>query len=83
LYISTWRLSGQILATQNQQTAEDFARRLAPVVDALQAEGYTTVSALRDVLNTRAISTFHPGRTWHIQTVSTLLQRIARLRSRA
>jgi DNA invertase Pin-like site-specific DNA recombinase len=58
------------------RNADDHAVALAPVVEALRAEGHTTLRALADALNARGMMTRHGGR-WHVSNVKNLLSRLA------
>ncbi|SMX45613.1 recombinase family protein [Maliponia aquimaris] len=68
--------------TALQQTvcrnADHFAEDLRPVIEAIRAEGHTTLRALAEQLNARGIRT-RRGRRWHVSNVRNLLGRIERL----
>lgn len=55
--------------------AERHAQDLAPVVEALQAEGFTSLGAIADQLNERGMLTPRGGR-WHKSSVRNLLKRL-------
>ncbi|QFT59521.1 hypothetical protein FIU94_11870 [Sulfitobacter sp. THAF37] len=59
-----------------RQNADDHAAALAPVVDALKAEGHTTLRAMAEALNDRGMLTRRGGR-WHVSSVRSLLIRLA------
>jgi DNA invertase Pin-like site-specific DNA recombinase len=68
---------GAALRTAVYQNAEEHAAALAPVIDALRAEGHTTLRALAGALNARGMIT-RRGRRWHVSNVRNLLVRLAR-----
>jgi DNA invertase Pin-like site-specific DNA recombinase len=59
------------------ESADAFAEQLVPVVRAIQAEGATTLRAMAEALNRRAIKSARGGR-WHPAAVSNLLVRSER-----
>lgn len=68
---------GRVLGKKNKEAADQFAEIMRPIIDELRVEGFTTVRAIRDELNNRAIATFRDnGQKWHIPSVHALLKRI-------
>lgn len=67
--------NGRRLAAQHASDADDFARRLAPVVAGLRAEGFSTIRALTDEMNRRSIPSARGG-LWHEMTVFRLVKRL-------
>lgn len=61
-----------------QHQADEHARNLAPVVAAIQAEGFTSLGAMAQELNRRGMLTPRGGR-WHKTSVKNLLARLAEL----
>lgn len=55
--------------------AEQRAEQLREVIEALNAQGFTTLGALADQLNQRGILTSRGG-SWHRSTVSNLMKRL-------
>jgi DNA invertase Pin-like site-specific DNA recombinase len=64
-------------AIGNQAAADRFARRLAPVIDAIRVEGIMSLEGIADELNARGILTARGGR-WYATTVRNLLARYPR-----
>ncbi|RKR81987.1 DNA invertase Pin-like site-specific DNA recombinase [Mucilaginibacter gracilis] len=64
------------LSVANKQAAEDFARKLFPVIQRLKKRGIVTGRAVCDELNKKGVPTFRPGGKWHPSSVHTLLTRI-------
>jgi DNA invertase Pin-like site-specific DNA recombinase len=67
---------GSALQETVRQNADEHAAALAPVVEALRAEGHTTLRALADALNARGMMTRRGGR-WHVSNVRNILERLA------
>ncbi|MBI5524210.1 MAG: recombinase family protein [Desulfarculus sp.] len=65
-----------------QGKADDHARNLAPVVVALQSEGFSSLGAMAGELNRRGMLTPR-GRRWHKSSVKNLLARLAQLQQAA
>jgi len=65
---------GKVLAEQNKEASTAFIQKLAPTIDALRAEGFTTVRALCAELNRRGIPTYREGKSWHLATVAKVLK---------
>ena len=74
------RKAREVLAPQNAAAAVAFAEKMRPTIEAIQAEGFKSVRALRDELNRRQIPTFRTGGNWHYPTVHTLLKRLGMLK---
>lgn len=67
----------EVLSQQNSEAANEFAQRMCPIIGEIEQEGMTTIRAIRDELNQRAIPTYRSnGETWHIGTVHRLMKRI-------
>ncbi len=66
---------GAALRATVESNAARFARDLAPVVEAIRAEGCTSLRALAAALIARGMMTRRGGR-WHLSTVKNLLVRI-------
>ncbi|MCU4654488.1 recombinase family protein, partial [Roseibacterium sp. SDUM158016] len=66
------RKGGAALRETVRSNADEYAAALAPVVDALKAEGHTTLRAMADALNARGMMTRRGGR-WHVSNVRNLL----------
>jgi len=66
---------GKVLARQNRATAEGFARGVAPIVNELRRDGFSTIRKLTDELNRRAVPTAKGGK-WHIGSTHRLLKRL-------
>ena len=64
-----------VLSVENKAAANQWAKELAPIVETIRAEGYTTVRALTDELNRRGIPTPQDA-AWHVTSVQRLLTRI-------
>lgn len=73
--------NGKSLAAQRVAEADAFALHMAPVIAGLRTEGFTTIRALTDEMNRRALSSARGG-TWHEMTVFRLTGRIAQLEKR-
>jgi Recombinase len=58
----------------NRKTADAFAANVLPIVRQIQASGATTLRAIADALNNRAVRTARGG-AWHDTTVRNLLAR--------
>jgi hypothetical protein len=71
---------GTALQETVRQNADEHAAALAPVLEALKAEGHATLRAMADALNARGMMTRRGGR-WHVSTVKGLVERIDGLRS--
>ena len=67
---------GAALRETVRQNADDHAAALAPVVEALRAEGHMTLRAMAEALNGRGMMTRRGGR-WHVSNVRNLLARLA------
>lgn len=67
---------GKVLAKKNKQTADEFALKLEPVLQALAAKGITSVRKVAAALNRRKVATFYPGNRWHRTSVHNLLTRL-------
>ena len=68
---------GAALRASVSRNAEEFAAALRPVIEAIRADGYTTLRAMADQLNRRGIATRRGG-WWQVSNVSNLLCRYTR-----
>ena len=67
----------EILSKKNKQVADDFAFKMAPVIDVLHREGYATIREMTDELNRRNIPTFRgSGFRWHVATLHQIVTRL-------
>lgn len=67
----------QTLGKQNAAAAAQFAEAMRAMIEELKAEGFTTVRAIRDELNSRNVPTYrNNGQKWHIPSVHALLKRM-------
>lgn len=64
------------LSIANKQAAEDFARKMSPVINRFKKRGIKTSRAVCDELNKKAVPTFRAVGKWHPSSVHTLLTRI-------
>ena len=62
--------------SEQQAEAEAYAASLAPLIGEFEAEGVTTLRAIRDALNARQVPTASGRGRWHTPTVRKLLKRI-------
>ncbi|MCE6993182.1 recombinase family protein [Dyadobacter sp. CY323] len=68
---------GHVLGKKNKTAADQFAEQMRPVIEGLKEEGFITVRAIRDELNSRNVPTYrHNGQKWHIPNVYALLNRL-------
>ncbi len=65
-----------VLSQQNKENADEFARKMKPVVDELKSKGFKSVRSLTKEFNKRSIATYTGKTHWHVQTVYSLLKRI-------
>lgn len=68
--------TGRFLAARHKKEATEKAKKMAPVLLAVQREGFRTLRELRDELNRRAIPSPGGGR-WHLPNLSRTLRRAA------
>jgi DNA invertase Pin-like site-specific DNA recombinase len=66
---------GATLAAANKAAASAAADVLRDTIEGIRLEGFTTVAAIADELNRRAVPTARGGR-WHVATVHRLLTRL-------
>jgi len=64
-------------ANSNRASADRFARDVLPVVEAIRADGITSLEGIANALNSRGILTARGGR-WYATTVRNLLKREVR-----
>ena len=67
----------EVLSQQNKQAANEFAAQIAPTIEQLKAEGFTTERAICAELNARQIPTPREGAQWHRSSVHRLLVRLS------
>jgi len=67
----------EVLSQQNATAATEFAMKLRPTIEGLQAAGFKTVRAIRDELNRQQIPTYRSSGKWHIPNVYAVLKRLA------
>lgn len=67
---------GKHLAKKNKREADEFAKKLQPVLQTLAAAGFTTVRKIAAELNRRKIATFRTGSQWHRTSVHNLITRL-------
>lgn len=65
---------GATLGKANATSAQQTARSLKPIVEAIKAEGVTTVRGIAEALNARKVATPQGGK-WHSTSVHRLLAR--------
>lgn len=68
--------NGTALSIANKKAAEEFARKLSPMIKRLKNKGITSVRAVCRELNKRRIPTFRGDGRWHPSTVSILMNRL-------
>jgi len=73
--------NGKVLAEINRKAADEFALKMAPIIDRLKAQGYKSRRKLAKALNRKRVPPFRPGCRWHAMTIQTLLKRIEKLKS--
>ena len=62
---------------QRRKAYKLFARKMKPIIRKLESQGFCTIRALTEKLNSRHIKTFLGGNAkWHISTVHTLLKHL-------
>jgi len=66
----------EVLSQQNKQAANEFAAQIAPTIEQLKAEGFTTERAICGELNARQIPSPREGAQWHRSSVHRLLVRL-------
>lgn len=66
------------LSVANREAAEDFARKLSPVIHRLKERGIVTERAVCKALNRKRVATYRIGGKWHPSSVHKLLGRINR-----
>ena len=66
-----------ILSIRNREASKAFAKKMKPIVEKLQKEGFRTVREITAELNRRNVPTYHKhGRRWHLATVHKILKSI-------
>jgi DNA invertase Pin-like site-specific DNA recombinase len=68
--------NGKALSVANKNAADEFARKLSPVIKRLANRGIKTVRAVSSELNKRGVPTFRGNSQWHPSTVSILMNRL-------
>jgi DNA invertase Pin-like site-specific DNA recombinase len=65
-----------VLSKKNKSAADEFARKMKPLVTELKTSGFMTVRAITKELKRRRIKTFSKKGRWHVKSVHNLLLRI-------
>ena len=66
-----------VLSKRNKDASKAFAKKMRPIVEKLQKEGFTTVREITAELNRRNVPTYHKhGQRWHLATVHKILKSI-------
>lgn len=68
--------NAKLLSVTNRQAAEEFAKKLSPVIKRIRKKGIISVRAMSKELNKRGVPTFREGGKWHPTTVYTLMNRL-------
>ena len=71
-----------VLSALNRQNADHFAERMQPVIAGLRKKGITTVRAIAQELNRRAVPTFTSAGRWHPTTVQNIIRRMNQCHSK-
>lgn len=66
-----------VLSKENKANAEQFARKMQPLIERLRERGITTVRAIMNELNRLQVPTYRNTGKWHLSTVYHLIRRIA------
>ena len=67
----------EIESKKNSKAADQFAIIMRPIINNLEAEGFTSVRGICGELNRRGVETFRKdGKQWHRTSVHRLLQRL-------
>jgi DNA invertase Pin-like site-specific DNA recombinase len=70
----------RVLSKRNKRKANQFARKMRPVILALRGQGYTSVRKIADRLNEKRMRPYTGRKArWHPSTVFSLLKRIKQL----
>ena len=69
---------GKVLAAENKASADEYAKKLRPIIEEIRDAGHTSVRAIASELNRKGIETARGG-SWHPNTVQRILKRIERL----
>lgn len=59
-----------------RRRSDAFAARVFPMIQIIRAEGYTSLNAISNQLNARAVATDRGGK-WRSATVKNLLARVS------
>lgn len=74
----------EVLSKKNKEQALAFAKKMKPIIERLQKEGYVTTRALVEIMNKRKIYPYRgKGSKWHIQSVHKLMKRIEQINHEA
>jgi DNA invertase Pin-like site-specific DNA recombinase len=71
--------NGKRLAKQNKKKADQFARKMLPILKLLKRERIVSLERIAAELNRRQVPTYRRGCRWHKATVFNLLARIEKL----
>lgn len=67
--------NGKILAAQNKQRADDFARAMEPILNGIMDHDIVTYQGLANELNRLKIPTYKGYGKWHVATVYKVMKR--------
>ena len=65
----------EVAVAARVKTADDYAKKILPIISEIQATGATTLRAIADALNRRGFKTPRGGK-WEAQTVANVLKRL-------
>lgn len=68
--------NGRALSIANREAANDFAKKLSPILHRLRKRGIVSIRAVSEELNRKGIPTFRAGGRWHPNTVHLLMNRL-------
>lgn len=66
-------------ARENKAAADEFARGMLPIIEAIRSAGFTSLRKITRELNRRAVPTPRLECRWHVTTTQALLRRQASL----
>jgi len=67
--------NGIKLSKKNKKAADQFAKKMKPVIKKVQSLGFTSLQSITEELNRRHIPTFRQKGQWHKRTVYNLVLR--------
>ncbi len=77
--IELGKFGKEVLSQRNKEKADAFALSIKPVIEKIKSNGVQTVRGIADELNRLKVKTAKGGKSWYIQTVYSLLQRLKQL----